>query len=272
MAIDLISRSDDFGSAQAANYAILEAVRTGCVTRNVSCMAPAPYIEEGAEALKRFSHICIGVHLTLNSEWEGIRWGALSDGACRAGITDEKGFFYQTTEELAKADPDIEGILREYDAQLDRLVRLGLNVEYADSHMMPECAVPGLDEALSAWIRKKGLLDVSGYYRFPQDVFPRWAKSEEQYLENVEKWLAEFSDGEQYLYLTHPARKCLETLLLCNEMNPAGKIQKERNLEYKAVTSENWEQWVKRFDLRLLKYTEAKPADREAQDMARCLL
>ena len=79
MSIQLLSRTDDFGSARAANRAILEAADTGYVVRNVSCIACAPYIEEGAELLKKYIHIDIGLHLTLNSEWNGVRWGALTD-------------------------------------------------------------------------------------------------------------------------------------------------------------------------------------------------
>ncbi len=39
MSIDLITRADDFGSALAADGAILEAVESGRLVRNVSCMA-----------------------------------------------------------------------------------------------------------------------------------------------------------------------------------------------------------------------------------------
>jgi hypothetical protein len=49
MSIKLLSRNDDFGSTRAANRAMLEAAECGFITRNISCMAPAPYIAEGAE-------------------------------------------------------------------------------------------------------------------------------------------------------------------------------------------------------------------------------
>ena len=66
MSVELLSRSDDFGSAWAANEAILEGCKKGSVIRNVSCMAVAPWIKEGAEELKHCREIDVGIHLTLN--------------------------------------------------------------------------------------------------------------------------------------------------------------------------------------------------------------
>lgn len=73
----LITRSDDFGSASAANRAILKAVKNGSYVKNVSCMAVAPRIEEGAmelERLRREKGFCIGLHAALNSEWDTVHF------------------------------------------------------------------------------------------------------------------------------------------------------------------------------------------------------
>lgn len=269
--IDLISRSDDFGSVRLANEAILKAVRTGYVIRNVSCMAVGPYIEEGAWELKNYSNVCIGLHLTLNSEWDGIRWGALSKEAGKAGLTDKNGYFYHFTEELADSRPDLEAILCEYDAQLDRLAGLGLQVVYVDSHMAPEMKVPGLSEALDGWIRKKGLLDAVDFYHFPDSPLPDFADIGKTYLKNVEKWLSGLPDQEQFLYLTHPARKGAETLMLYNKKVSAGRIQLERDLEYQAVTSSRWKNWSEQFGLRFLKYTEAKKLEGGREQLRRII-
>ena len=70
-----IARADDFGSAQAANAAILEALTQGCLIRNVSCMAPGPHIARDAEALRAFAaRVDLGLHLTVNSEWDTVAW------------------------------------------------------------------------------------------------------------------------------------------------------------------------------------------------------
>lgn len=237
-AIRLLSRTDDFGSARAANQAILEGVEKGFVVRNVSCMAVAPYIMEGAEELKKYKNINVGLHATLTSEWDGVRWGPVSSAGRTCGITDEKGNFFRSIEEIAAVGPDIDKILREYDAQLDRLVQLGLHVEYVDSHMVPEFSVPGLMEAFRAWINKKGLLDAYSYYYVAEQVIPCYKEDDAQYLEEVEKWLEKLEGGKQYFYLTHPAKAREEMQMFWNRKVPKGQIYRERSKEYAAIISD----------------------------------
>ena len=257
MGIKLITRADDFGSARAANNAILEAAEKGSIVRNVSCMAVAPFIEEGAEELKRYQELCIGLHATLNSEWDGIRWKPLSKEADRAGIVDERGCFFKTQAALAQAVPNIEGILKEYDAQLEKLTSLGLSVEYVDSHMLPELFVQGLLEALQDWIRKKGLIDTTNYYRFLEGEPLILSEDEEQNLQRVKQWAKNLQDGEQYSYIVHPAKDEEEMLRFYNEELPAGTVRRERAQEYRIVTSDGWKEWADLCGLQFLKYSEA---------------
>ena len=72
--IRLITRGDDAGSCEAANRAILEACERG-VLRNVSVMVPGPAFEAAARLLADRPEICLGLHATLNAEWEEVRWG-----------------------------------------------------------------------------------------------------------------------------------------------------------------------------------------------------
>lgn len=257
MSKKLITRADDFGSARAANEAILEAVRKDCIIKNVSCMAAAPYIEEGAGELKKYTNVCIGLHAVLNSEWDGIQWSPLSKGAKNAGLVDERGSFFRTQTALAQANPDIEGILKEYDAQLEKLVQLGLRVEYVDSHMVPELFVPGLFEALKDWSGKKGLIDTTNYYCFLEGEPLVLCEDKEQNLQKVEAWCQNLRDGEQYSYILHPAKPEEEMLLFYNETLPAGVVQQERAGEYRIVTADDWKEWARIYDLQFLKYSEA---------------
>lgn len=257
MDIRLVTRTDDFGSARSANEAILEAVGKGCFVRNVSCMAVGPFIEEGAELLKHCPNICLGVHLTLNSEWDGIVWKPLSQGALEAGLMDGRGCFHKTQMELVNANP--EGILREYDAQLDRLTRLGLRIEYADSHMIPELFVPGLPEALQEWVRRKGLIDAGKYYRMEEgEPLPGLnGEPEGDYLQ-VKKWKESLEDGEQYLYVVHPAKAGDEMLRFYNEFYPAGEIQAQRDREYRTICADVWQTRAEELGLVFLRYSEAE--------------
>lgn len=53
-----------------------------------------PFMAEAAEELKRYSHIDIGMHATLTSEWDGIRWGAMTEAMRKSDYTYEDGSFF----------------------------------------------------------------------------------------------------------------------------------------------------------------------------------
>ena len=75
--IRLITRGDDSGSAITANEAIRDAFTRG-ILRNTSVMVPGPFFREAAEMLGPLSPaLCIGLHVTLNAEWDDLRWGPL---------------------------------------------------------------------------------------------------------------------------------------------------------------------------------------------------
>ena len=48
-------------------------------------MAPGHYIEEAAQYLKDKKHICLGMHFTMNAEWEQREMGAGQSGRRRRG-------------------------------------------------------------------------------------------------------------------------------------------------------------------------------------------
>ena len=253
----LLSRADDFGSAKAANKAILEAVETGYVVRNVSCMAVGPYIEDGAEYLKKYRHIDIGIHVTLNAEWDEIKWGPLIKVDSISGLTDSCGYFFPSQQKMAERKPDVAKIIKEYDAQLDRLTTLGLQVSYADSHMFPELFVEGLEEEFEQWIRRKGLLNSTEYYSSHTAGRPAFTELENEFLKSMDIWLQKAREWEQIFYLTHPAIANEETFLFANEHFPRGVVQKERQEEYLAVTSQLWEKWCKQYEITPVRYSQA---------------
>ena len=75
----------------------------------------------------------LGVHLTLNSEWETYRWGPLSPAGPRSGLRDGEGFFPREREAVGEADP--EAVAVELAAQLDAALAAGVDVTHLDAHM-----------------------------------------------------------------------------------------------------------------------------------------
>src|SRR5205814_9456864 len=64
---------DDLGSTHAANVAVYEALRHGVAT-SASLMVPCPWARDAAAQYRGED---VGVHLTLNSEWDTYRWGPI---------------------------------------------------------------------------------------------------------------------------------------------------------------------------------------------------
>lgn len=255
----LITRADDFGSAKSANEAILEALGTGYFIRNVSCMAVGPSMEADAAALAAYgNYIDIGLHFTLNAEWDTVKWLTCAPKNKIISLLDSEGHFYQTRQGLVNAKPNMDEIMLELNAQLDRLSALGLPVTYVDTHMAPDETIAGLSDCLREWAEEKGLLYVKGYYSFPSAGMPEFAPTEQGYQKNVVKWLDSFEDNSQYLYFMHPAKMSPETQAFSNVDFPAGVVAHERELEYRSAISAIWQERVEERKFILLRYREAK--------------
>lgn len=258
--MNFIMRMDDFGSAKASNKAILEVVTGTKTAKNVSCMAIGKDMEQGAEMLKNISGICVGMHAVLNSEWDAIKWKPATPKEKIKSLLNKDGEFYQTQQELAAADPDIDEIILEYNNQLDLLTKYGLNVEYIDSHMIPEMFIPGLTEVFRGWIKEKGLLDAYHYYNRTDfsGKNPAFADEYADYVENVKNWMEDFSKDSQKVYVLHPACHSEETWLFANQWFPNGIVQHEREFEYRLLTDKTFAEWMRAQDIRALTFAEAK--------------
>ena len=253
MSATLITRADDFGSSLAANAAILEAQKAGFI-RNVSLMAVGPFIEDGAEALKQGRDICLGMHAVLNSEWEEVKWVPASPKGEIPSLLDSDGEFYSRPSLFPKSFR-IEEALKEYNAQLDKLTRLGFPISYVDSHMFAERDVDGLAEAFSQWTAQKGLIDHKWFYRgFPMDL------SEAPLAQRLGRALAGIGEeGGQYLHIFHPAYPTEEMLHYYHEGSPAPTVQQRRGEEYRFVTAPETLSLCEKCGVRPIRYDEAAP-------------
>jgi predicted glycoside hydrolase/deacetylase ChbG (UPF0249 family) len=137
----------------------MDAVRVGSL-RNISVMAPAPYLRHRlAELCSLHEQICIGLHATVTSEWEGVRWGPVSGAAARSGLKQADGTFPRTIAESMKG-ADEETIMEEIAAQLVLLRSVGLRPSYLDNHMCLH-QYGTLASRMEAFCRAEGLLFAS---------------------------------------------------------------------------------------------------------------
>jgi predicted glycoside hydrolase/deacetylase ChbG (UPF0249 family) len=123
----VIVNCDDLGSTRSANVAIYEALRDGLAT-SATLMVPCPWSRDAAEMYRGED---VGVHLTLNSEWETYRWGPITHSP---SLLDGDGGFPRTVQD-AWDHADIDEVRKECRAQIERAIYWGFDISHLDSHM-----------------------------------------------------------------------------------------------------------------------------------------
>jgi hypothetical protein len=73
----------------------------------------------------------VGVHLTLNAEWETYRWGPITHSP---SLLDGDGGFPRTVEDTWEHG-DIDEVRKECRAQIERAIFWGFDISHLDSHM-----------------------------------------------------------------------------------------------------------------------------------------
>lgn len=135
----LIVRGDDMGFSHSANEAIIQCYKDGIMT-SVEVLVPSPWFPEAVKLLAENPGLDVGVHLTLTSEWETIRWRPVS--RCPS-LVDAAGYLYpmvspnknypgRSVSEQAWSPEDIE---REFRAQIELARKHFPNLSHLSSHM-----------------------------------------------------------------------------------------------------------------------------------------
>lgn len=143
----LILHVDDLGMCRGGNRAFAELARRGLVTCS-SVMLPCPFFEEVAALAAADPMLDIGVHLTLTSEWEHLRWRPLSTRSPASGLIDADGFFWRDVASLRR-HMVVEAAEAELRAQVERALAAGLRPTHCDAHM----AAAMLPELLGLHVR-----------------------------------------------------------------------------------------------------------------------
>jgi predicted glycoside hydrolase/deacetylase ChbG (UPF0249 family) len=121
---------DDLGMSSPANRGGVTALEATATCGSI--MVPCPAFEEIAEIARRRPELDLGVHLTLNAEYEAYRWGSVRDDVPGL-ISPDGGMWMSTAETVANATA--EEVSRELHAQVDRAYEAGIDITHLDSHM-----------------------------------------------------------------------------------------------------------------------------------------
>lgn len=129
----LILHVDDAGMSHDSNVGTWRALDEGAAN-SVSIMMPCPWVPEFAKYVRENPEVDAGLHLTLTSEWDLLRWPPLAGKPIVPGLTDEEGCLWDNVPlVIENASPDEVEI--EIRAQIERARNLGFEPTHMDSHM-----------------------------------------------------------------------------------------------------------------------------------------
>jgi chitin disaccharide deacetylase len=157
----LIIHGDDMGLAHSVNTACIRAFDSNGITSG-SIMVPCPWALEITSYVKDHPGLDVGIHLTLNAEWELYKWGGIISSDQISSLLDKNNYFYSSVEELGKAAKGTEAE-KELRAQIDKVIASGVQPTHLDTHMGGVLANPELI---------KVYLNLSEIYHLPI-LFPR---------------------------------------------------------------------------------------------------
>lgn len=126
----LIINCDDFGQSAPMNEAIMHLLEEGKVS-SATIMAVAPGFEEAAAWSARRRKQNVGLHLTMTSEFDALRWSSLTG---HPSLHDESGHQYKTVKEFEQGG-QTDAVVKEINAQYERVKKMGITISHVDNHM-----------------------------------------------------------------------------------------------------------------------------------------
>jgi hypothetical protein len=129
----VILHVDDLGMSYGGVQAFKELWEFGTVSSG-AVMVPCPWFPAVAEMAGANPQMDIGLHATLNSEWDAYRWAPLSTQDPASGLRDSEGYFHRDSETVQeRAKP--EAVAAELNMQMERALAAGIDITHIDSHM-----------------------------------------------------------------------------------------------------------------------------------------
>ena len=257
--IRLLVRGDDIGSTHAANLGCIESYQQG-IMRSVEIMVPCPWFPEAVSMLNKNPGLDVGIHITLTSEWENIKWGPLTHAP---SISDEDGYFFPMiwpnerfpeNRALTGSDWNLDEIEAEMRAQIELATKYIPQITHLTCHM----GCSGWDDQVAkvfSKLAKEYDLDIrTGAYGVGR--FPRVEKGEttEDRINAFIDGLKKLEPGKTYMFVEHPA-------LAGPEMKAVGHdgyytVNEDRQMVTEMFTSEKVKQVIKDRGIELISYAD----------------
>jgi predicted glycoside hydrolase/deacetylase ChbG (UPF0249 family) len=224
----------------------------------------------------------MGVHATLNSEWESYRWGPVSTRDAGSGLMDEAGYFHQWNDAVI-ANAREDAVAAELRAQVERALTAGIDVTHIDSHMgtimdakfvqtylqvgvsrlipnmLPRASAQGFsmmgvgENELAVYMPILSQLEAQGIPML-DGLFSMPLEHDEDHIGIAKKILGEVPPGISH-FILHPSVDTHELRAICPDW-------RARVANYNAFTSDELKQFIRNLGIQLIGYRQIRDAMR----------
>jgi len=249
--IRLLVRSDDMASSHAANLSCVETAIRG-ISRSVEVMVPCPWFFEAVQLLKQNPGIDVGVHLTLTSEWDGIKWGPITPSP---SLADADGNFLAGTGDWYNKNYKME----EVEAELRRQIELALREIPHVTHLSSHMGAPDCKPELKALVRKlakeyKLIYETENVSNIPDTGWDKASSFQEKETAFI-NMLALLKPGKTYLFVEHPGNESEEMKAIGNKGMLT--VARDRQWVTQVFTSSKIIRAIHEKGIELIDYTKA---------------
>lgn len=251
---ELVIRCDDVGMCHSVNMAIRKLIASG-IPFSASVMIACPWYREAVEILRDQPQVSVGIHLTLNSEWEHYKWGPVLGANEVPTLVDEHGHFYSTEADFRAAKVDLREVERELRAQIERAREAGLDIDYLDYHMLTAVSTPELRTIVEGLAKEYGF-GMAMY--FGERSASLWDVAPESKLSSLLEIVDQVRPGRPNLLVMHLGLEDPELSALIDRNNPSDpyRVAKHRNAELEALTSAAFARAIAERGIQLVNYRD----------------
>jgi predicted glycoside hydrolase/deacetylase ChbG (UPF0249 family) len=252
---EVLFRLDDIGMNHSVNLGLEQVAKTG-MPFSATVMFIGPWYQEAVEILRKYPQVTVGVHLALNSEWRGYRWGPVLGMGGVPSLTDSVGYFLPSTRAFLASNYKLDEVERELSAQVERAMKSGLRITFVDAHMGMAWATPQLREVMERVAKKYGL-GISTY--FGESYYTIWGVAPTAKKSTLLEHLAKASADTVSLIEVHVAERTpeMEAIYDMNaeaQNSPDAGVVAHRNAELHALLSPELAELVRSGKIRLVTY------------------
>ena len=277
----VIIHTDDIGMCHASVQAFKDLWEFGTITSG-AVMVPCAWFPAVAQMCRENPQMDMGVHATLNAEWDAYRWSPLSTRDQATGLLDADGYFHQWHQAVYD-NAKVEAVDIEVNAQIGRALAAGIDVTHVDSHMgtimsplfiqsyiqaaasrqlpnmLPRTNAEGIQmmgvneeelrmyEPIMQQLESMGVPMLEGIVALPLE-------HDQDHLGLAKKLLSEVPVGITH-FILHPSIDTLELRAICPDWQA-------RVANYNAFMSDDLKQFIEQEDIKLIGYRQIRDAMR----------